>query len=382
MRLQEGSAYHVIAISGGNIAILTGFLLLLGRVGGIAQTRLSLAIIGCLVSYAFVVGHEPSVTRATLAAVVVLGAGLRDLKTPPTNVLAVAAAVICIVSPLATLEPDFWLTFGATLGIVLGVARVNRSLSRVVYRGDVSPPGWVTAPLMVLAATLCAEAVLLPVGAVLFGRVSFASLVLNFVAIPLMAVTQIAGLAALVLVGFHPLPSLTAGLLAHLAATGLVESTRLLDVWPWLVVNIPPPGPFSLVSYYVALATMFWLDSPGGLRWAARVGWGVAMVAQSLEEVPFRVVKVPHHGSGGASSPAWIAATRPCVAIVSAGRSNPLGHPVPEVTARYRAAGALVLETGRHGAITLETDGRVVTLRTQTGERFRFQARVDGCGAT
>ncbi|MEE2636170.1 MAG: hypothetical protein VYE68_02945 [Acidobacteriota bacterium] len=107
-----------------------------------------------------------------------------------------------------------------------------------------------------------------------------------------------------------------------------------------------------------------------------------AMVAQSLEEVPFRVVKVPHHGSGGASSPAWIAATRPCVAIVSAGRSNPFGHPVPEVTARYRAAGALVLETGRHGAITLETNGRVVTLRTQTGERFRFQARGDGCGAT
>ncbi|MEE2636171.1 MAG: ComEC/Rec2 family competence protein [Acidobacteriota bacterium] len=155
---------------------------------------------------------------------------------------------------------------------------MSRALSRVVYRGDVSPPGWVTAPLMVLAATLCAEAVLLPVGAVLFGRVSFAGLVLNFVAIPLMAVTQIAGLAALVLVGFHPLPSLTAGLLAHLAATGLVESTRLLDVWLWLVVNIPPPGPFSLVSYYVALATMFWLDSPGGLRWAARVGWGVAVV--------------------------------------------------------------------------------------------------------
>ncbi|MEE2636172.1 MAG: ComEC/Rec2 family competence protein [Acidobacteriota bacterium] len=59
-------------------------------------------------------------TRAILVAVVVLGAGLRDLKTPPTNVLAVAAAVLCIVSPLATLEPGFWLTFGATLGIVLG----------------------------------------------------------------------------------------------------------------------------------------------------------------------------------------------------------------------------------------------------------------------
>jgi len=101
-----------------------------------------------------------------------------------------------------------------------------------------------------------------------------------------------------------------------------------------------------------------------------------------LEEALFPVGKVPHHGGRGASSPAWIAATRPCVDIVSAGRSNPFGHPVPDVRARYRAADALILETASHGAITLETDGRMVTMCTETGERFRFQARDDGCGAT
>ena len=40
-RLQEGGTYHVIAISGGNIVILAGCLLLLGRSAGLRPRRLS-----------------------------------------------------------------------------------------------------------------------------------------------------------------------------------------------------------------------------------------------------------------------------------------------------------------------------------------------------
>ena len=112
----------------------------------------------------------------------------------------------------------------------------------------------------------------------LFGRVSFESLILDFVVTPLTAVTQMAGLAAPVLDGLYPLPSLTGVLLAHLAATETVESTRLLDLSSWLVVYIPSPEPFNLVSYYLSLSTMFWSDSPVGLRWTAPAAWGVEEV--------------------------------------------------------------------------------------------------------
>ncbi len=97
-------------------------------------------------------------------------------------------------------------------------------------------------------------------------------------------------------------------------------------------------------------------------------------VVGALDPVAFRIVKVPHHGSGGSSSPGLVEATDPCVAVVSAGRANPFGHPVPEVIRRYRDAGALVLETGREGAVTVETDGRQVLVRTETGRRIRYEA--------
>ena len=263
-RLQEGGTYHVIAISGGNIVILAGCLLLLGRSAGLRPRRLSIAVILLLVAYAYLVGHEPSVARATTAAVIVLGAGLLDHRTPPVNVLAVAAVCITLVSPLAVFDPGFLLTFGATLGIVLGASRVADTLGRLAARWVEPPPRWVMVPLTLLAATLCAEGALMPIGAALFGRVSLAGLVLNFFAIPLMTVTQLAGMAALVLAPLHPLLSSAAGYLAHLAATGLVESTRLLDLCPWLVFRVPAPSAPVFVVYYGALVLLVWT---GGSTW-------------------------------------------------------------------------------------------------------------------
>ena len=278
-RLQEGGTYHVIAISGGNIVILAGCLLLFGRSTGVHPRRLSGAVILLLVAYAYLVGHEASVARATAAAVIVLGAGLLDHRTPPVNVLAVAAIGIVLVSPLAVFDPGFLLTFGATLGIVLGVSRVAATLGRLPARWvDPPPPRWVALPVTLLAATLCAEGALMPIGAALFARVTLAGLVLNFFAIPLMTVTQLAGLAALALAPIHPSLSSVAGYLAHLAATGIVESTRLLDVCPWLVFRVPAPGGAVLVVYYGALMRLLWTGGSARARAAATTLLAVAAI--------------------------------------------------------------------------------------------------------
>ena len=64
---------------------------------------------------------------------------------------------------------------------------------------------------------------------------------------------------------------------------------------------------------------------------------------------------LPHHGSKSSSSPAFVEAVRPRVAIASAGAGNRHGHPHPEVLARYE--GALLFRTDLHGDVTLRSDG-------------------------
>jgi competence protein ComEC len=87
-------------------------------------------------------------------------------------------------------------------------------------------------------------------------------------------------------------------------------------------------------------------------------------IAATFPPARLRVVKIPHHGSLTSSSPDFVAALHPQVAIVSAGRANHFGHPVPEVLDRYRVAGAQVYRTDQDGAVTVTSDGYSLHVRT------------------
>jgi competence protein ComEC len=70
------------------------------------------------------------------------------------------------------------------------------------------------------------------------------------------------------------------------------------------------------------------------------------------------VLKIGHHGSKNSSTPELLAAVRPHLALISAGRENPYGHPSPELLQRLEDAGVRVLRTDRNGAIHVLADGR------------------------
>lgn len=253
-RLQEAGTYHVIAISGGNIAILAGLLLAAFRLAGAGGRSAALCAAAGLVVYAQVVGPEPSVARATFTAVMFLLARTADLSTRPLNTLALAGGCLVVASPAQLADPGFQLTFGATLGILTGLPRLSESAA-VSTAVDACGPrgrGAARAAILLLGATICAEVALLPIGATWFSRLSVAGLLLNFIAIPLMTVTQLAGMAAAAISPAWPALAAAVGYLAHLAAFGIVESARLVDALPMLVVSVPPPHPALVAAYYAA----------------------------------------------------------------------------------------------------------------------------------
>ncbi|RDS86541.1 DNA internalization-related competence protein ComEC/Rec2 [Dyella psychrodurans] len=77
-------------------------------------------------------------------------------------------------------------------------------------------------------------------------------------------------------------------------------------------------------------------------------------VAAALGSGPAPVLQMPHHGSATSSSPAFIAAIKPELAIASAGWLNRFGHPRPEVLQRYAAAGVPVFNTALDGAVQID----------------------------
>ena len=268
-RLQQGGIYHVIAISGGNIAVLTAALLLVLRLAGTGPRLAAVLAIGCLLAYAQVVAPEASVTRAVFVAVVFLAARAVDHRTDALHTLALAAACLVAADPRVLVDPGFQLTFGATAGLLVGVPRLmawaggdNQSAAMPTGRSDRSAGARAIRFLLVPAAglfvaTICAELALFPIAAFHFSRVTVAGLGLNFAAIPLMSVTQLAGMAAVGLAPVNATLAEGAGWIAHVAAAGIVESTRVLAWAPWLSWRLPAPGLTVVAVYYSGWA--LWL---------------------------------------------------------------------------------------------------------------------------
>ena len=203
-------------------------------------------------------------SRAVTVAVLVLAARALDHRAQALNVLAMAALLAVAAVPVVVLDAGFLLSFGATAGILLGVPLLSPGSAEPRHRVSAARKAGGVVRTM-LAATVCAELALAPVAATLFGRVSFAGFVLNFAAIPLMSVVQIGGLVIAASATVIAPLAFFAARTVHAAALALLASAALVDVAPWLVVDVPPPVWWLTAAYYAALAgvlarraTRFW----------------------------------------------------------------------------------------------------------------------------
>lgn len=88
-----------------------------------------------------------------------------------------------------------------------------------------------------------------------------------------------------------------------------------------------------------------------------------ALVARE-RDLKSDVVKIAHHGSRTSSTPPFVEAVQPQLAVISVGQTSIFGHPHREVLQRWLAVGATVLTTGRSGSITVITDGRDLKVET------------------
>jgi len=79
------------------------------------------------------------------------------------------------------------------------------------------------------------------------------------------------------------------------------------------------------------------------------------------------VLKVSHHGSRTSTTPQFLAAVDPEVAVISVGAGNPFGHPSTEVVERLtdRMGRDDVYRTDEDGTIEFITDGENLWVRSE-----------------
>ncbi|MEM2947799.1 MAG: ComEC/Rec2 family competence protein [Candidatus Bathyarchaeia archaeon] len=85
----------------------------------------------------------------------------------------------------------------------------------------------------------------------------------------------------------------------------------------------------------------------------------VSMMGSGLN-LSSQVLKVAHHGSRYATSEAFLEAVNPSFAVISAGISNPYGHPHEETVKKLLNKGITVYGTYVSGTIVMGADGQTI----------------------
>ncbi|MFF1481687.1 ComEC/Rec2 family competence protein [Streptomyces sp. NPDC058301] len=123
-------------------------------------------------------------------------------------------------------------------------------------------------------------------------------------------------------------------------------------LWPLPPPTVTPDGPNDASVTLLVRSGGLSLLLPGDLEPPAQQ----ALLRAHPELPPVDVLKVAHHGSAH-QDPALLRAIRPRLALISAGRGNPYGHPAATTVALLAGFGARVLRTDTDGAIAVTGKG-------------------------
>ena len=75
------------------------------------------------------------------------------------------------------------------------------------------------------------------------------------------------------------------------------------------------------------------------------------------------ILKVAHHGSKYSTSDLFLGGIKPKIAVISAGKNNPYGHPTSEVLQRLEKFGIQIKRTDIGGDVKIESDGNNIIIK-------------------
>lgn len=82
-----------------------------------------------------------------------------------------------------------------------------------------------------------------------------------------------------------------------------------------------------------------------------------------------QVLQVGHHGSAGSTSPEWLCAVKPSIAVISCSKRSRYGFPSTRVLDRLASFDVRTYTTGEAGAVTVTSDGNSVRVSTMRPAR-------------
>ncbi len=309
---------HLSAVSGSNVAIVLGAVVLICRWVGVPRRWRAPLAATALIGFVVLCRPEPSVLRAGVMGLIGLAGLSASRRAATVPALAAAIFVLLCIDPSLARSYGFALSCVATLGLVVFARPWADAIAR-----RLPTRAWVIGEA--LAIPLAAQVVCAPIIVLLQGDVAVIAVIANLLAAPMVAITTVSGIVI----------AISASVWLPLGA-----GVAWLAAWPalWIagVARVSSSLPFGHVD---------WLDGAPG-------AWSLALVTTVMVLALPRFI---HHirrnrGCASAAGAALLALLVP----LPAGHDWPQREETVVVACDVGQGDAFVLPTGERSAVLID----------------------------
>ena len=257
---------HIVAISGGHIAVFFGLIVAVLKSLGIPRTKWVLYGAPILIVYTVATGLSSSAVRSCIMAVVFAVAPMLRRKGDGASSLACSALMILAVVPEQLYDAGFLLSFVAVAGLMLFQPPIYRWLMRwfpedpmrIEQPVPLRALRWLcheTASLM--AASLAAMLMTTPIVAYYFNLFSPVGLIANMVIVPLASFILLSGTLSMVFGSLVPLAAEIFNHANRLFVHWMMATVQTTSEWPWSYQFVRQPAIGWIVVFYVLSVAVF-----------------------------------------------------------------------------------------------------------------------------
>jgi competence protein ComEC len=226
-RFRAAGLYHLLAVSGQNVVLVAGSVLVLAWVLGISRVPAQLGALAGIAAYVLAVGAQPSVVRAGIAGALCSIAWLSARTADRWHLLLVGAAALLAWNPSTLFDAGFQLSFAAVVAIFVLVPRIQRVLEGY-------PLGILRAGIAVSAACGFATA---PILWLQFHSLQLLAIPANLLAAPAVAPLLILALGATAVAPLSPSAAAALAWLNGWCAAYLATVARLVGGLPFAQIQ-------------------------------------------------------------------------------------------------------------------------------------------------
>jgi competence protein ComEC len=238
----EAGIMHILAVSGLHVGIIAMALLVFLSILRLPKKLKLLTLILILLIYASVTGFRPSVLRATIMFILLIGGKLINRNRNLNISLFFAAFLILLLNPLILYDAGFLLSFIVTFFIINLSPILQELFSKIVV--------WIKKPLAVSTAAWIG---IFPLSAYFFSKVSIISIVSNIFIIPLTGIAVILGFVTF----FIGLASISlAGIVAninYLVLNLITLIAKSFSSLPFAFIYVAQPSIMVIILYYLTV---------------------------------------------------------------------------------------------------------------------------------